>query len=286
MRRGVAICAASTTLLMHVAWAAEPKPYLPSAPSEPAPKAGTAPPAPPEEESTPRRSGSDEATTLSWSPTATWRPTGPSTYDEDLALAELLNMSATVATKNAAAVSRSPSTITVYSDQDIRRLGYYTLADLADVTAGYSSYSIYGEKVFETRGQKAGSFVNNKHLVLIDGIPGNHGRGNKAMIDEKFPLFFANRVEFLKGPASALYGTGAFFGVVNVVPKELEDRGFHAEGRAGLGSNQSEKRVLANAMYRDGVRHAAIYTGFNDKGPSAEFTGTVDNPANRYWDNQ
>src|SRR5437868_232 len=86
-----------------------------------------------------------------------------------------------------------------------------------DVTAGYSSYSMYGENVFETRGQKAGAFVNNKHLVLIDGIPVNHGRGNSAIIGENFPLFFANRVEFLKGPASALYGTGAFFGVVNVV---------------------------------------------------------------------
>jgi outer membrane receptor protein involved in Fe transport len=286
MRRALAICAVGTALTSHVARAAEPKPFLPSAPSQPAPQTPPAAPAEAEEESTPRRGSTEEAPGRAWSPTATWRPSGPSTYDEDLALAELLNMSATVATKNAAAVSRSPSTITVYSDQDIRRLGYYTLADLADVTAGYSSYSIFGEKVFETRGQKAGSFVNNKHLVLIDGIPVNHGRGNKAMIDENFPLFFANRVEFLKGPASALYGTGAFFGVVNVVPKELEDRGFHAEGRAGLGSNQGEKRVLANGIYRDGVRHAAIYAGFYDKGPSEEFTGVVDNPNNRLWDNQ
>ncbi len=286
MRKSVAICAASTALLAHFARAAEPKPFLPSGPSEPVPKVETTPQQPQtqEPESTPRRGGDSLGAT--WSPTATWRPNGPSTYDEDLALAELLNMSATVATKNSAAVSRSPSTVTVYGEQDIRRLGYYTLADLADVTAGYSSYSIFGEKVFETRGQKAGSFVNNKHLILIDGIPVNHGRGNKAMIDENFPLFFANRVEFLKGPASALYGTGAFFGVVNIVPKELEDRGFHAEGRAGYGSNQSEKRVLANSMYRDGVRHAAIYTGFYDKGPSQEFTGTYDNPNNRLWDNQ
>jgi outer membrane receptor protein involved in Fe transport len=289
MRQSVAICVASTALLVHVARAAEPKPVVPSSPSAPEEKDQVQPPAAPapEPESTPRSSSrDDDARPTAWSPTATWRPTGPSTYDEDLALAELLNMSATVATKNAAAVSRSPSTITVYGDQDIRRLGYYTLADLADVTAGYSSYSIFGERVFETRGQKAGSFVNNKHLVLVDGIPVNHGRGNKAMIDENFPLFFANRVEFLKGPASALYGTGAFFGVVNVVPKELEDRGFHAEGRAGFGSNQAEKRVLANAMYRDGVRHAAIYAGFYDKGPSEEFTGAKNTEGNLLRDNQ
>jgi outer membrane receptor protein involved in Fe transport len=287
MRRAVAIGAVSTALLTHVARAAEPKPFLPSGPPAPAPTDQGAPSEPPSEEPTPAPAPRDpDDVPITWSPTATWRPTGPSTYDEDLALAELLNMSATVATKNSAAVSRSPNSVTVYSEQDIRRLGYYTMADLADVTAGYSSYSIYGEKVFETRGQKAGSFVNNKHLILIDGIPVNHGRGNKAMIDENFPLFFANRVEFLKGPASALYGTGAFFGVVNVVPKELEDRGFHAEGRAGLGSDQSEKTVLANSMYRDGVRHAAIYAGYYEKGPSEEWTGTKDVVGNKLWDNQ
>jgi hypothetical protein len=321
MRKGVAITAAAVALLTQPAHAAEPRPYLPSGPStpdNPSPSGPVTKDAPPTTPGSPAPSGVpqglrrgtkpdesrgsdagerpvDGATRqeapgpdevgAQWSPTATWRPVGPSTYDEDLSLAELLNMSATVATKSSATVSRTlaSSRFTAPRTSGASR---YTLADLADVTAGYSSYSIYGEKVLETRGQKAGSFVNNKHLVLIDGIPVNHGRGNRAMIDENFPLFFANRVEFLKGPASALYGTGAFFGVVNVVPKELEDRGFRAEWRAGFGSNQAEKRVMANGMYRDGVRHAAIYAGFYDKGPSQAFTGTVDNPNNRLWDNQ
>src|SRR5262249_32829063 len=152
--------AAAAVLLTHLAHAAEPKPYLPSAPTAPAPPAQAPASEATDDEATARSTTPPEQddAARTWSPSATWRPTGPSTYDEDLALAELLNMSATVATKNSAAVSRSPGSVTVYGDQDIRRLGYYTLADLADVTAGYSSYSIFGEKVFETRGQKAGSF--------------------------------------------------------------------------------------------------------------------------------
>src|SRR6266540_2684291 len=257
MKRLVAIDAALTigllALRVYGQPVDEPKPDRPPpAPAAEPPTSADVPPTTP-----PQPLGSPDDHEGVWSPSATWRPVGAATYDaEELALAALLNMNATVATKEAATVSRSPGMVTVYGEQDIRRLGYYTLADLADVTVGYSGYLQYGEKVFETRGQKAGSFNNNKHLVLIDGIPVNHGRGNKAMIDENFPLFFANRVEFLKGPASALYGTGAFFGVVNVVPKELEDRGFRVEWRAGLGSNEGEKRVLGQGMYRDGVRHA------------------------------
>jgi outer membrane receptor for ferrienterochelin and colicins len=265
-------------------------PAAPAAPAQPAPpppvprESPALPSAmPPKEWSNPPPSGTDDHST-SWSPGATWRSTR-SRYDDD-ALAEMLNMSATVATKTSATVSRSPATVTVYSDQDIRRLGYYTLADLADVTAGYNSHIVFGEKVFESRGQKAGSFNNNKHLVLIDGIPVNHARGNKAMLDENFPLFCANRIEFLKGPASALYGTGAFFGVVNIAPKELEDSGFRAEARAGLGTQQSDKRVAANVLYRDDFRHAALHVGLFGKEPSGAFTGTTIDENNRFWDNQ
>jgi outer membrane receptor for ferrienterochelin and colicins len=221
-----------------------------------------------------------------WSPGAVWRPTGELARDEEAALAELLNSSATVASKSEATLSRSPGLVTVYQAEDIRRLGYYTLAELADVTAGYSSHLVYGEKVFESRGQKAGSFINNKHLVLLDGIPVNHARGNKAMIDENFPLFFADRVELLKGPASALYGTGAFFGVVNLSSKQLDDDGFRAEARAGLGNAQGSRRVAANVLYRDRVRHAAVYTGLFQKGPSGAFAGADLDPDNRFWDDQ
>lgn len=195
-------------------------------------------------------------------------------------------MKTTVTTKESAPISRSQGMVTAYNEHDIRRTGYYTLSDLADITAGYSSFTIYGEKVFETRGQKAGSFNNNKHLILIDGIPVNHGKGNKAMIDENFPLFFADRVEFLKGPASALYGTSAFFGVVNIAPKELDAPGFRAEGRAGMGTQQVDKRALANMIYRDQDRSAAIYASVYEKGPSRAYTGNVKNPDNRFWDDQ
>jgi outer membrane receptor protein involved in Fe transport len=269
--------------------AAAPAPVPPAPPADAAPPAEAAPPAatpaepPPAVEPPP--------------PAATQPPPAPAPEleppvaplqeeIEELDLGELLNMKTTVSTKEAASISRSQGMVTAYNEHDIRRTGYYTLSDLADITAGYSSYTIFGEKVFETRGQKAGSFNNNKHLILIDGIPVNHGKGNKAMIDENFPLFFADRVEFLKGPASALYGTSAFFGVVNIAPKELSAPGFRAEGRAGMGTQQVDKRAYANMIYRDRERHAAIYAGFYEKGPSQAYTGSVDNVANRFWDDQ
>jgi hypothetical protein len=47
-------------------------------------------------------------------------------------------------------------------------------------------------------------------------------RHNLGDDEEVLPLLFAKQVEFLRGPASALYGVGAFSGVINVV---AADRG-------------------------------------------------------------
>ena len=45
----------------------------------------------------------------------------------------------TVASKSEEPILDVPANVTVYSAQDIKALGYYTLADLANITAGYSS---------------------------------------------------------------------------------------------------------------------------------------------------
>lgn len=166
---------------------------------------------------------------------------------EDLDLGELfdLNMEVTVASKKAEKLSDAPGMIVAWSDKDIRNLGYFTLRDLARQTTGYNSYKRYGEEIFEARGQQAGSWDNNKHLLLVDGIPVHNARNYRAPMEEDMSLIGAQRVEFLKGPGSALYGTGAFYGVISVVPKQLKENGVWAEGRIGIGSEDFSKTAMA-----------------------------------------
>jgi outer membrane receptor protein involved in Fe transport len=201
----------------------------------------------------------------------------------------LANIRVTVASKSEETLRDVPANVTVYSAEDIKKLGYYTLADLANITPGYSTYTIYGEKVFETRGQKAGSFNNNKHLLLIDGIPVAHARANSVRAEEELPLLFANQVEFLRGPASALYGVGAFFGVLNIRPRELENNGsfFEANAAAGAatgGTNFYTVRVMATALHKTDFGEARLNFGYFDRGSSLDYVGTVDDPNNLYRD--
>jgi outer membrane receptor for ferrienterochelin and colicins len=213
-------------------------------------------------------------------------PAPPPPPPPPLTLGELLDMSVSVSSTRDERVSHAAASITAYADEDLKALGVYTLFDLANITAGYSGTVMYGEKVLETRGQKAGSFNNNKHLVYFDGIPINHARNFKAPIDEEFPLFSARRVELLRGSASALYGTGAFFGAINVLPKELSGNGMQVETRFSLGSRDSEWRVGSNALYADEERSVRLSFGYYDKGASRAPVGINNDPRNVYWDDQ
>jgi outer membrane receptor protein involved in Fe transport len=203
-----------------------------------------------------------------------------------ISLEELLNLPTTVSSKREERASDASATITAYAARDMEALGYYTLSDLANFTAGYSATTMYGERVFETRGQKAGSFNNNKHLVYVNGIPINHARNYKAPADHDLPLYFADRVEFLKGPASALYGTSAFFGVVNIVPKTLQSEGAMMESRVSMGTNDQEVQVMSNALYTNSVGASTLSVGYYDKAASRDYVGTSDSAQNRFWDDQ
>lgn len=158
---------------------------------------------------------------------------------EDLDLSALLNLTSSVASKIEQPIQDAPGIVTVYTKDDIKRFGYNTLAELADITPGYSTNIRFGEKGFETRGQGLDGWNNNKHLLLVDGIPVRHVRANRAMIEENMPIHNAARVEFLKGPASALYGVGAFFGVINVTTDEPAEEGVSSQTRILAGNEDA-----------------------------------------------
>lgn len=182
--------------------------------------------------------------------------------DDELDLGELFNlqMTSSVASKKEQRVQDAPGIITVYRNQDIHKYGYNTIADLADITAGYSSNSRFNEKGLETRGQGVDPFNNQRHLLLVDGIPVRHARANKAPIDENMPLFYADRVEFLKGPASALYGVGAFYGVINVVPVVAKDT---TRAYAKLYAGNIQQKTGAQAYISTSNKNFEGYTAVN-----------------------
>lgn len=140
-----------------------------------------------------------------------------------LSLDSLLNIHVSAATRYQQDARSAPASIVVVTNEEIRRFSYRTLADvLADVPGFYISndrnYSYLG-----VRGFSRPTDYNNRILVLLNGQRLNEGYygavpiGNDLGVD----LRGLERIEIVRGPGSALYGTSAMFAVINLVSAEV-----------------------------------------------------------------
>ncbi|MDE3057069.1 MAG: TonB-dependent receptor [Bacteroidota bacterium] len=65
--------------------------------------------------------------------------------------------------------------------------------------------------------------VGSRVLLLIDGLPMLTGDTGEITF-EAIPVFQIDRIEVVKGAGSALYGSSALGGVINVITKEIPER--------------------------------------------------------------
>ena len=85
--------------------------------------------------------------------------------------------------------------------------------------------------------------------VFIDGVRVDTQSGDGGAPWEAIPLTQVDRIEVLRGPAAAVYGSDAIGGVVQIFTREGE-QGFHPSVRLGAGTYGTRE---ANASLRGGV---------------------------------
>jgi iron complex outermembrane receptor protein len=151
-------------------------------------------------------------------------------------LEQLLNIEVFSASKFAQKVSDAPSAVTIVTAADIKTYGYCNLKDILRSVRGLyvngdRNYDYLGARGFARPGD-----YNTRVLLLIDGHRVNDPIYDQAPIGYDFPLDvdLIDRVEFVPGPGSALYGNSAFFGVINVLTKNGQSlKGLQLSGEAG-----------------------------------------------------
>lgn len=140
----------------------------------------------------------------------------------NLSLQELSQIKVTTSTLHDETLGSVPSSMTVYTREDIRRLGLTDLNELINLVPGYQgsraddsglSYSM------SVRGRRIGS-SGREVLVLINGQRMNNDwSGGTNQHNNLIPIENVERVEFVRGPGSALYGSNALMGVINIITR-------------------------------------------------------------------
>jgi len=155
----------------------------------------------------------------------------------DLPIEQLMTIEiSSVATGSTTPVSRSASTVSVITRDQIQAMGANDLDQVLETVPGLhitrSSQAYFSKYIF--RG--IASFYNPEALLMINGIPVKTlFTGARNHIWAAMPVKSIQRIEVIRGPGSALYGADAFAGVINIQTRNGTDIE-HQEAGVRVGS--------------------------------------------------
>ena len=140
----------------------------------------------------------------------------------------------------------APASVTVITAEEIELYGYRSLADILRAQRGFYLSSDGLNSFLGVRGFLRPGEWNARILVLIDGRPTREVIFNQTHLDQDMivPVEMMKRVEIIRGPGSALYGSNAVFAVINIITRDGADVKNWAELKA-QGGNKETGRGLA-----------------------------------------
>lgn len=165
-----------------------------------------------------------------------------------LGLDELMNTPVVTASRYEQPLWRAPAVVTVLDGESLRQQGYRSLGEaLSQVPGLYPVQDGVGTYI-GVRGIGSGQRAYGRTLkVMIDGQPiGLRHDASQMLGPELIPLAVVDKVEVVRGPASALYGADAYLGVINIITRREApplSLGLAVGAQAG-----SEPGLLAEAM--------------------------------------
>lgn len=187
---------------------------------------------------------------VSWSHlgllTALMLAAGPGTQaaDEELIFAEIPQVYA--AARREQPLGQAPAAVTLITRDDIRRYGYRTLGQALASVPGFFLTNDRGYEYIGVRGLGIPTDYNIRLLFLLNGLPLND-KYYGTFVPELAPDMFdaIERIEVIKGPSSALYGSDALFAVVNIITRSGAAAAGHATVSGEVGSHPSGRGVFS-----------------------------------------
>lgn len=173
-----------------------------------------------------------------------------------------------------------PGSISVVTADEIKKWGYRTFGDVLQSLKGFYNTNDRNYGFAGARGFGIPSDYNTRLLLLIDGHRFNDNIFDAFDTSEGFPvdLNVIERIEVIRGPSSSLYGTNAFFGVINVITKRGRDQqGFNVN--ASYGTNDAYKTNISHGeRFKSGLETFVSGTFYNNDGWNDLYYKEFDSP--------
>ena len=147
------------------------------------------------------------------------------------------------ATRGEKSVQDAPGAVTVITKEEMANLPSLSMSTLITSIPGFS-FRRGDDFTLATPTMTVRGISGNRTLIMLDGIPMIDPRTGEAQMDGISPLSL-ERVEAVKGPMSALYGS-AMAGAVNLVTAMPEDLELMAKVTYGDGGDLSHQNAMSS----------------------------------------
>jgi len=179
-------------------------------------------------------------------------------------------------------VTEAPSAVSIVTAEEIKKYGYRTLGEiLQSVRSFHLTYDRSLQQV-GVRGFNRPGDSNSRILLLINGHRRNDNIFGAGEVDTAFLLDvdLIDRVEIIRGPSSSLYGTNAFFAVVNVITRRGRDlQGVEVAGEAGTHETYRGRGTYGN-RFGNGLELLLSGTVYDSEGNHRVYFSEFDTPEN------
>jgi len=203
----------------------------------------------------------------------------------EMSLQQLMNIEVSLTSRNEQKLFQTPAAVYVITAEDITRSGATSIPDLLRIVPGLEVARINSNRwAISARG-----FNNqfaNKLLVLLDGrsiytphFAGVYWDSYDVMLED------VERIEIIRGPGGALWGTNAVNGIINIVTKNAAD----SQGTLLTGGAGNVEKGFGAARYGgkvDDKTYFRVYSKYfsRDDKPCPDHDHTGGHGCNDDWD--
>jgi outer membrane receptor for ferrienterochelin and colicin len=195
----------------------------------------------------------------------------------ELTLDDILDMPVVTASKYEEKVSNIPASVELITRKQIKDLGFLNLQEVLSYVTGFYLWDDYHVRGAINIGLR-GSMSSDNIIILVNGVNQIESVYNEYLLPKiGVPVNTIDRIEIIKGPMSVQYGSGAFFGVINIITNENKEEQ-NSEFVTTYGSNNTLQSAINFKKSENNFSLSATASVYTTDGVDVDYSQMMTNP--------